>query len=588
MFRVDSLFSKALEILLFTAGGIYHGLSQDWNIFELAVLAAFGLAVRFGRAPVFGFADRIEATLSRVSRRRGAVCLWAGVVAIGIRAALLPVFPAPVPVVSDEFSHLLLADTLLHGRVTNPSHPMWPHFESLHILVQPVYVSNYFPGQGAVLAAARWATGSPWPGVLALSGIFAGVLCWALQGWMPARWALCGSALAISRFSIGSYWINAFHGGFLAAAGAALVAGAFARLRRRPSVRMSLVMGVGLAVLAYSRPYEGLCFAAPFLLLLARRRGRWRSVGPGVVVAAMAVSPMLLYFRAISGSPLVTAYNISQKQYGWPMTFAWSKPPAIEHRVPELKFYYEYELDERAKVAGPVRFAQYLAFRVQEYWRFYFGPLLTVCLAWGAWVFRSRRYVALLAGAGGAFAAAMLEGAASPHYLAPAAMPLVAVVTLSVWRMRGRFRGGVALSRVAFVTMALVLTGRIVAGAAGLPYTQKVNYQSWCCKASGRLDKARFTEQLRRTPGQHLVIVSAKTDPYNFFQWIYNEADIDRSRIVWARDLGRRRNGQLVEYFRGRRVWWVDPNSEPAVLRAVDVVPGAGLEPAHPSRDNGF
>jgi hypothetical protein len=60
------------------------------------------------------------------------------------------------------------------------------------------------------------------------------------------------------------------------------------------------------------------------------------------------------------------------------------------------------------------------------------------------------------------------------------------------------------------------------------------------------------------------VFVRTKTDADNELQWIYNDADIDRSRIVWARDLGPERNAALVKYFAGRDVWMVDPNLEPA------------------------
>jgi hypothetical protein len=58
--------------------------------------------------------------------------------------------------------------------------------------------------------------------------------------------------------------------------------------------------------------------------------------------------------------------------------------------------------------------------------------------------------------------------------------------------------------------------------------------------------------------------VQAKTDADNELQWIYNDADIDRARIVWARDLGSAKNAELARYYAGRQVWMVDPNVEPA------------------------
>lgn len=561
--------SKLLEIVLFTAAGVYQGIRQDFNLFEIAVLIALFAAIWRGFIPELQWVSSWEKRLSAFARHRSAACWTVAIAAIVIRSVLIPVLPVPQPVVSDEFSHLLMADTLLHGRVSNPTHALWPHFETLHVIQRPHYASDYFPGQGAVLAASRILTGHPWPGILFLSGVCCGLTCWMLQGWIPPHWALLGGGLAVLRFALGSYWVNSYYGGFLPAIGGALVAGCYPRLVHRVTIPRSLLFGLGLSILAFTRPFEGLLFSVPFCAALLFRSGCvLRFALPVAITASLTFLALGAYFFRVTGSPTRTTYTVNQKEYGWPLSIAWVKPVPIEHRVMELRRYYLYELDEHQKVASLANFVQFLVFRLQEYWRFFVGPMLTIPLLFLGGTWRSHRLRILLLGIGGALIAILLEGAASPHYLSPATGALVLLIVegirrLRLYRVSGR-AAGVLLTRAIPAMLALILVVRILAANFDLPYTQSLNYQSWCCKVHGDYAKARAIEYLNRQHGPHLVIVTAKQDPMNLLQWIYNDADIDASAIVWARDLGPWKNVELMAYFEGRTVWTLDPNENNA------------------------
>src|SRR3954471_11800762 len=78
--------------------------------------------------------ERIEHRLSQVSQRQTLSVILIGGTALALRAAMLPIEPIPEPIVHDEFAYLLAADTFAHGRLTNPTHPMWEHFETFHVM----------------------------------------------------------------------------------------------------------------------------------------------------------------------------------------------------------------------------------------------------------------------------------------------------------------------------------------------------------------------------------------------------------------------------------------------------------------------
>ena len=260
--------------------------------------------------------EKLERYFHRLSRRRGLAVALVGLIALGVRAALLPIESIPPPTIPDEFSYLLMSDTFAHGRMTNPTHPMSMHLDAPGVNQRPTYVSKYFPGPGLVLAFGQKILGHPFWGVWLSVGIMCASICWMLQGWFPPFWALLGSLLAIIRLGTFSYWANSYFGGALAAIGGALVLGAVPRIKRTNRVTDSLILGIGLALLASSRPFEGLIFSLPVVAVLSawcfsklRSGGRsavLRVVLPATLVLVVAFAAMLYYFWRATGSPFRT------------------------------------------------------------------------------------------------------------------------------------------------------------------------------------------------------------------------------------------------------------------------------------------
>src|SRR5581483_10432892 len=177
-------------------------LRTDLNRIELAELAvAVCLAIGLPRLANAKF-RALEAWFAALARKRGRTVLLAGALAVLLRLALLPIEPIPQPVVSDEFSHRLLGETLALGRAANPSHPMWAHMETIQVIQKPTYASMYPPGQGAFLALGILAAGLPWAGVVLSVALMCMAICWALQAWLPPGWALLGALIAVARFAL--------------------------------------------------------------------------------------------------------------------------------------------------------------------------------------------------------------------------------------------------------------------------------------------------------------------------------------------------------------------------------------------------
>src|SRR6266852_2173356 len=269
---------------------------------------------------------------SKLARKKFLSAVFVGLLVLVSRAAMIPLLGIPQPRWHDEFSYLLAADTFAHGRLTNPPHPMATHFESFHIIHHPTYMSMYPPAQGLVLALGE-RLGDPWIGQLLITALMCSGLCWMLQGWLPATWALFGGLLAALRLGILSYWMNGYWSASVVALGGALVVGALPRLRRQAKFRDAVWLALGLAILANSRPYEGallsIAAATSLVAWLAGPRRPTFSVtvrnvfAPVLMILAITLAATGYYYYRVTGSPWRMTYQVNRQMYSRAPYFLW-------------------------------------------------------------------------------------------------------------------------------------------------------------------------------------------------------------------------------------------------------------------------
>jgi hypothetical protein len=526
-----------------------------------------------------------ERAIAKLALRRNLCVILVGGSAMAIRLLLLPLMPIPVPAVHDEFSYLLMADTFAHGRVTNPTHPMWKHFETFHEIQKPTYASMYYPAQGAFLAFGQIAFGHPFWGVWLSTGLMCGAICWMLQGWAPPFWALVGGLLAVIRIGTVSYWANSYWGGAVTALGGALVLGALPRLKRTWSIRNALLMGLGFSLVALSRPYESVFFALPVLaiLLVYMRSSQQpatilvkRTVVPLLAVLFATVGAMGYYFRQITGSALRPPFFENLATYNPIPYFPWQKigPLPVYDHVEMKNFYLDwwqplYLFDRAHPIVS-------LMVKLFEFGLFYLGPLFAVVILAGSLTIpygssfshrrRSTRFMLLVLGS-------VLLGAALPvyfnsHYVAAATSAVYLLIVAAMQRLRrwqpfGSHEGR-ALIRLLCVTAVLMFIVRVFTPATRISVSTAL--ATWCSPTISHTSRNDIRRELLSQAGKQLVIVHYKKDHVPIDEWVFNDADIDGSKVIWARDMGKEANAELVRYFQDRRVWTIDPDQSHPML----------------------
>ncbi len=487
---------------------------------------------------------RVERPFSRFAAHKTLAVVAIFLAVLGARLALLPLLQIPTPGIHDEFSYLLLGDTLAHGRLANPTHPMWRSFETFHVLWFPAYASKYPPAQGAALALGQL-LGHPWIGVLLSAAAMCAAIVWMLQAWMPARWAFLAGALAAIKLCIVCYWMNSYWGGAVAAFAGALVLGALARILRRPTITLSVLLGIGIAILANSRPYEGLFFCLPVAFVLLRwilektKCGRtWpqpalRAILPVLVILLATFLFMGYYNWRVTGGPFVPPFVAAAHTYERFANFIWQKPaPMIHYNNPEMEeFYNDWGRSNYMRTWDTVK--SVFADKLYRCAVVFTWPALLLVLPGLFFLRHDTRWRFLLLVLLVVLLAFIVTTWPNPHYIAPVTCIFFGVVVQALRHLRQMYCRkrpiGAALSR-AVVLLLVVDVSQFAATGYGDP-------MGW--GGGGLQRRAEIQKQLGATPGKHLVIVDYSETHSVHDEWVYNGADIDGSKVLWARDLDR-------------------------------------------------
>ncbi len=262
----------------------------------------------------------------------------------------------PEPAIHDEFSKLLAADTFASGKLANPSHLFWEHFQTFHVLQQPTYASKYLPGQGLLLAFGQVLGGHPVFGLWIGAALFSASIYWMIAGIAPRSWGMLGGLIAALNFCVLGYWGQKYWGGYLSATGCSLVYGALFRLSKKSTVPISLVLGVGLVIISISRPLESLFVLVPgggyFLYrVINNKKQEWRSFFvraclPAVIIVALGLSWMGYYNHQVTGDAFTRPYALYHKTSTGTPLFLFGEPEPIPDReLSEFVTNYKFHLN---------------------------------------------------------------------------------------------------------------------------------------------------------------------------------------------------------------------------------------------------
>ncbi len=287
-----------------------------------------------------------------------------------------------------------------------------------------------------------------------------------------------------------------------------------------------------------------------------------------MLVVAIAGAGLGYYFFKVTGSPFRLPEEVQREPYAMTPIFLWQSPgpvPTYRHKAMR-DFYAGWELSIVPEIRSFKGLLWNATKKLISIWIFYFGPALTVPLLFWPAAIRDKKMRGLAIIGGIACIALAIDAWFYPHYAAPLTALLFVLTMqgmrhLRVWQRsthRGLFLSR-AIPAICIATIAVRIAAQPV--RVFLPPDQP---PTWFSTSEGNTDRERVLAKLSAMDGLQLAIVRYGPEHTAVMnEWVYNNADIDRSKVVWAREMDAASNLELIRYFSNRHVWLVEPDEIP-------------------------
>jgi hypothetical protein len=271
---------------------------------------------------------------------------------------------------------------------------------------------------------------------------------------------------------------------------------------------------------------------------------------------------MGLYNLHTTGDVLRMPYQVHQETYAMAPIFLWQTPrpqPIYHHQS-----IAEFQKRELGMYTCRHSFLCFISAKKQgllDLWRFYYGiifivPLLAMLPVMVPWTLRNGWALFALLTCSLSIAHLLMTTWEEVYYASPIAgiTFFFSLQAMRLWRCRDRIVGQFVVCLVVFLSVSSLRQSFYA------PLKDE-NLSKW------PQQRVRILKQLKEEEGQHLIIVRYGPRHDLNQEWVYNGADIDGAKVIWAHDMDKAQNHELVHYFKNRHVWLLETDQDNSLTK---------------------